>query len=109
MRFEIHPRLSPIFLAVFGRECYLPSQGQHRMSASWETITYSQADIVTCMFPSNDSFSNAVLQGWQNFGIRVCQCITCIEAHYNTDNAENGENMNLYLYHMAIKLEKRVL
>ena len=70
-------------------------------------ITYSRADVVK--FPSKESFSSAVLQVWQNFGVRVVQWVTCIEAHHNTDNAENGENMNLYHYHMApIKLEKRV-
>lgn len=40
--------------------------------------------------------------------VRVVQWVTCIEAHHNTDDAENGENMNLYHYLMAIKLEKRV-
>ena len=54
------------------------------------------------------SFSNAVLQAWQNFGVRVVQWVTCIEAHQNTDNAETGQEMNLYHYHMAIKLEKGV-
>ena len=38
----------------------------------------------------------------------VAQWVTCIEAHHNTDIAENGQEMNLYHYHMAIKLEKRV-
>ena len=69
-------------------------------------ITYSRADVVK--FPSKESFSNAVLQAWQNFGVRVVQWVTCIEAHHNTDNAETGQEMNLYHYHMAIKLEKRV-
>ena len=69
-------------------------------------ITYSRADVVK--FPSKESFSTAVLQAWQNFGVRVVQWVTCIEAHHNTDNGQHGENMNLYHYHMAIKLEKRV-
>ncbi|KAM7452400.1 hypothetical protein ABFA07_000080 [Porites harrisoni] len=69
-------------------------------------VTYSRADNV--QFPSKESFSNAVLQAWQNFGVRVVQWVTCIEAHHNTDNAETGQEMNLYHYHMAIKLEKRV-
>ena len=69
-------------------------------------ITYSQADVVK--FPSKESFSNAVLQAWQNFGVRVVQWVTCTEAHHNTDNGEHEQNMNLYHYHMAIKLEKRV-
>ena len=69
-------------------------------------ITCSWADVVK--FPSKESFSRAVLQAWQNFGIRVVQRLMCIEAHYNTDNGQDGKNMNLYHYHMAIKLEKRV-
>ena len=56
-------------------------------------ITYSRADVVK--FPSKESFSNAVLQAWQNFGVTVVQWVTSIEAHHNTDNAENGQNMNL--------------
>ena len=66
-------------------------------------ITYSRADVVK--FPSKESFSNAVLQAWQSFGVRVVQGVTCIEAHHNTDSAETGWEMNLYHYHMAIKLE----
>ena len=71
-------------------------------------ITYkgSRADVVK--FPSKESFSNAVLQARQNFGVRVVKWVMCIEAHHNTDNAENGREMNLYHYLMAIKLEKRV-
>ena len=69
-------------------------------------ITYGRADVVK--FPSKESFSNAVLQAWQNFGVRVVKWVMCIEAHHNTDNAENGQEMNLYHYLMAIKLEKRV-
>ena len=69
-------------------------------------ITYSQASFVK--FPCKESFSNAVLQAWGNFGVKVAQWVTCIEAHHNTDIAENGQEMNLYHHHMAIKLEKRV-
>ena len=69
-------------------------------------ITYSRADVVK--FPSKESFTRAVLQAWQNFGVRVVQWVMSIEAHHNTDNGQHGENMNLYHYHMAIKLENRV-
>ena len=68
-------------------------------------IPYSRADVKV---PSKESFSNVVLQAWQNFGVRVVQWVMCIEAHHNTDNAKTGQEMNLYHYHMAIKLEKRV-
>ena len=57
-------------------------------------ITYSRADVVK--FPSKESFSRAV------------QRLMCIEAYYNTDNGQDGENINLYHYHIAIKQEKRV-
>ena len=69
-------------------------------------ITYGRADVVK--FPSKESFSNAVLQAWQGFVVRVVQWITCIEAHHNTDNAKTGWEMSLYHYRMAFKLEKRV-
>ena len=51
-------------------------------------ITYSQASFVK--FPCKESFSNAVLQAWGNFGVKVAQWVTCIEAHHNTGIAENG-------------------
>ena len=69
-------------------------------------ITYSRADVVK--FPSKESFSRAVLQAWQNLGVRAVQRLMCIEAYYNTDNGQDGENINLYHYHIAIKQEKRV-
>ena len=34
-------------------------------------ITYSQAGFVK--FPCKESFSNAVLQAWRNFGVKVAQ------------------------------------
>ena len=72
------PRLSPIFENVSGGMiCYSPSQSKHvnmeclqiRRQRVVYLITYSRADVVK--FPSKESSSNAVLQAWQNFGVRV--------------------------------------
>ena len=67
-------------------------------------ITYSRAD--TTKFASKESFSSAIVEAWQHFGMRVIQWVTCIEAH-NNDECTSGDEMNLYHYHMALKLAKR--
>ena len=67
-------------------------------------ITYSRAD--TSKFPSKESFSSAIVEAWHHFGIRVIQWVTCIEAH-NNNECTSGDEMNLYHYHMALKLAKR--
>ena len=67
-------------------------------------ITYSRAD--TAKFSSKESFSSAVVEAWQNFGIRVIQWVACIEAHSNND-CVSGDDMNLYHFHMAVKLAKK--
>ena len=66
-------------------------------------ITYSRAD--TTKFPSKESFSSAIVEAWQHFGITVIQWVTCINAHNN--ECASGNEMNLYHYHMALKLAKR--
>ena len=68
-------------------------------------ITYSRAD--TSKFPSKESFSSAIVEAWHYFGIRVIQWVTCIEAHNNNNECTSGDEMNLYDYHMALKLAKR--
>ena len=60
-------------------------------------ITYSRVD--TTKFSGKESFSLAILEAWQHFGIRILHWVVCIEAHSN--------NMNLYHFHMAVKLAKR--
>lgn len=67
-------------------------------------ITYSRADVVK--FPSRESFSEAVLQAWQSFGVTVAQWVACIEGHHNTD-ADHDNELNQYHFHMAVKLGKR--
>ena len=44
-------------------------------------ITYSRADMAN--FASRESFSSAIVEAWNNCGIRVVQWVVCIEAHAN--------------------------
>lgn len=66
-------------------------------------ITYSRIDATK--FPTRESFSKAVLKGWQNRGIRVLQWVVSLEGHENSDvSSSGGSNLN---HHMAIKVSKR--
>ena len=67
-------------------------------------MTYSRAD--TSHFPSRSSFSEAVLEGWENCGVRVLHWVVSLEAHADTDNSVSNEINNSYHYHMAVKLSK---
>ncbi|KAL9978525.1 hypothetical protein ACROYT_G016051 [Oculina patagonica] len=67
-------------------------------------ITYSRMDATK--FPTRKSFSEAVLEAWQNRGIRVLQWVVSLEAHADSDSQSNDIN-NRYHYHMALKLSKR--
>lgn len=66
-------------------------------------MTYSRADMAK--FPSRETFSSAVIEAWNSCGIRVVQWVVCIEAHSN--DCESIDEMNLYHFHMALKLAKR--
>ena len=70
-------------------------------------ITCSHAD--TTKFSSKESFSSAILEAWQHFGIRILHWGLCIEAHSNNNGCASGgdNNMNLYHFHIAVKLAKR--
>ena len=70
-------------------------------------VTYSRVD--TTKFSSKESFSLAILEAWQHFGIRILHWVVCIEAHSNNSGCASGDNinMNLYHFHMAVKLAKR--
>ena len=70
-------------------------------------ITYSRVD--TTKFSSKESFSLAILEAWQHFGIRILHWVVCIEAHSNNNGCASSDNinMNLYHFHMAVKLAKR--
>lgn len=66
--------------------------------------TYSSAD--TTKFLSRESFSAAIVEAWQHFGIRILHWVACIEVHSN-NNCAGGNEMNLYHFHMAVKLAKK--
>lgn len=70
-------------------------------------ITYSRVD--TTKFSSKESFSLAILEAWQHFGIRILHWVVCIEAHSNNNGCASSDNinMNLYHFHIAVKLAKR--
>ena len=70
-------------------------------------ITYSR--VGTTKSSSKESFSLTFLEAWQCFGIRILHWVVCIEAHSNNNGCASGDNinMNLYHFHMAIKLAKR--
>ena len=67
-------------------------------------ITYSRIDATK--FPTRESFSKAVLDGWQYRGIRVLQWVVSLEGHAG-NNGSSSDVTNHYHYHMAIKLSKR--
>ena len=64
-------------------------------------IAYSRAD--TTKFSSKKGFSSAVVEAWQHFGIRVTQGL--LASRYITTTM-SGDEMNLYHYHIALKLAK---
>ena len=70
-------------------------------------ITYSHVD--TTKFSSKESFSLTFLEAWQCFGIRILHWVVCIEYHSNNNGCASRDNinMNLYHFHMAVKLTKR--
>ena len=57
-------------------------------------ITYSQADMT--IFPTRQSFADAVIEGFDSPALKVEQWVCCKEQHQT-----KGEH-----YHMAIKLNK---
>ena len=67
-------------------------------------LTYSRRDPTK--FPSRESFAQAVLDGWENRGIRVVQWVVSLEGHADSE-VSSSEISNSYHYHMAIKLSKR--
>ena len=89
-----------------------PTMASSPLTVSLETesqrlvylITYSRIDATK--FPTRESFSKAVLDGWQNRGIRVLQWVVSLEGHADSE-VSSSDVSNLYHYHMAIKLSKR--
>ena len=76
---------------------------QNAMQGTVYLITYSHADIAK--FPWKERFSSAVVEAWNSCGITVVQWVVCIEGH--TNNCESIDEMNLYHYHMALKVGKK--
>lgn len=66
-------------------------------------ITYSRANIE--MFPTRQSFAEAVLQAWDLHGVELIHWVVSLEPHALCD--EEDEEMNRWHYHMAIKLSKK--
>jgi len=60
-------------------------------------VTYSRAD--TTKFSSKESFSLAILEAWQHFGIRILHWVVCTEAHSSKNGCVSGDNINMNLYH----------
>jgi hypothetical protein len=65
-------------------------------------ITYSRADIAK--FPTKQQFADAVLEAWKSCGITISHWVVSIEGHAVTDS---NDDMNMYHYHMALKLARR--
>ena len=97
-------RLSDLCTQCSLREL-LPSMEslQNAVQRTVYLITYSRADMAK--FPCKERFSSAVVEAWNSCGITVVQLVVCIEAHTNT--CESTDEMNLYHYHMALKLGKK--
>ncbi len=65
-------------------------------------VTYSRADI--SKFRTKQQFADAVLEAWNSCGITISHWVVSIECHTVT---ENNDEMNMYHYHMALKLARR--
>ena len=65
-------------------------------------ITYSRADIAK--FPTKQQFADVVLEAWKSCGITISDWVVSIEGHAVTDS---NDDMNMYHYHMALKLARR--
>ena len=69
-------------------------------------VTYSRAN--TQKFPTKKSFSDAVVEAWAVSGFTIEHSVVSLaEAHLNEDSQCDDEEMNLYHYHMALKLKRR--
>ena len=68
-------------------------------------VTYSRAD--TQKFPTRRSFADAVVQAWAASGFEIEHWVVSLEAHLNESSERPDEDMNLYHYHMALKLKRR--
>ena len=67
-------------------------------------LTYSRVDITK--MPSKKRFAEAVLNGWEKFGIEISHWVVAVEKHKNPGSPESRESSDIH-FHMAIKLKKR--
>ena len=68
-------------------------------------VTYSRAD--TQKFPSRRSFTDAIVEAWAASGFDIEHWVVSLEAHSSQSSECPDEDMNLYHYHMALKLKRR--
>ena len=68
-------------------------------------VTYSRAD--TTKFSVRKSFADAVVEAWRASGLAIEHWVVSLEAHLNEDIESINKEMNLYHYHMALKLTFR--
>ena len=66
-------------------------------------VTYSRADIG--LFPTKESFAEAVLKAWECNGVTVEHWVVSLEGHADCDGDSDG--MNVWHYHMAMKLVRK--
>ena len=95
-----------LFMMNFARTQSALASMESLQNAAQRTVylmTYSRADMVK--FPSQESSSLAVVEAWNSCGIGVVQWVVCSEAHSN--DCESINEINLYHFHMALKLAKR--
>ena len=65
-------------------------------------LTYSRADV--SRFPTKRHFADAVVDAWKSCGIEISHWVVSIEGQVVR---ENSDEMNMFHYHMALKLTKR--
>ena len=61
----------------------------------------------TQKFPTRRSFADAIVQAWAASGFEIEHWVVSLEAHLNESSECPDEEMNLYRYHMALKLKRR--
>ena len=67
-----------------------------------EVVYYSRfhgVELVHDNLPRRESFSKAVLECWQNRGIRVLQWVVSLEGHADSDVSSKGCQLSLSLSH----------
>ena len=66
---------------------------------------YNRAD--NQKFPSRRSFADAIVEAWAASGFDIEHRVVSLEAHSSQLSKCPDKDMNLYHYHMALKLKRR--